>query len=729
MPKRRLDMRQFILILGMIFFCLPVWPRAGDFGLGALPFGDSGAGFPSFDIGLETPSLIKAELLPEMPEVSPGVPFKILLELQHLSGSYSYWVNPGGPGASTMVSWTLPDAFSISGPEWPMPERHRSGSITSYVLKGKTFLLYTVTPPTEMKQGDRIVLTGEINTQVCTARACIPTTLSVRKELNVGAPFGSEHPVSDSAFAKALVKFPEPSRGWEFEVYRHGNEAVLSMIPGPEANLGIKEVYFFDFGASGQSVDSQQEQVLEENDGAWHLRLPLAKDGEGAPRPDRLAGVIHAPGGWLAGFSGPTGFLIDLPFRNADGAEAHPDGLPVERQVAIILIFAFLGGLLLNVMPCVFPVVSLKIMGFAKQAHKERQVVFLHGLAYTAGVLLCFWTLSIFIIMIGRGWCAQLQSDWFLFALCHLFLIMAMNMAGIFELEAGTAEAARSLSGRKGIQRSFLTGLLATIISTPCSAPFLGTALAYALSLPAVLSLGVFTLMGLGFAFPYLVLPLVPGWQKLLPKPGAWMDTFRQAMSFPLFGTTCYLFWTMEAMLDEWHFLMLLLGLVLTAMACWMYGKSQKSRIKAPSAGGRRWLAAAVVVLVCGVWMGIPKGGRLLEWQEWSPEAVSRLRREGRAVYVDFTARWCVTCQINKRVWDDPGVVEMIREKRIVLLKADWTLYDERITTTLKNEFNKAAVPVNVLYVPGVREARLLPEILTVGDVAEALRAVGRPTP
>jgi thiol:disulfide interchange protein len=405
----------------------------------------------------------------------------------------------------------------------------------------------------------------------------------------------------------------------------------------------------------------------------------------------------------------------------AEGADRPPGVLrPVRQDVYLVLVFAFLGGLLLNVMPCVFPVIGLKIMGFAKQAHKDRRAIFIHGLAYTAGVLICFWTLSFLVITMGRGWGAQLQSEWFLFALCHVFVIMSMNMAGVFDIGASAAQAGQAAAAHEGVKRSFLTGLLATITSTPCSAPFLGTALAYALSLPALLSLGVFTLMGLGFAFPYLALSLFPNWLKKLPKPGQWMDTFRQAMCFPLFATTAYLFWTMEAMMGEWQFLMLLFGLVLTAMACWLYGRSQRAGARSRRAG-RTVLSLAGVSLLAGLWLGMPRGSSELQWQEWSPEAVSRLREEGRPVYVDFTARWCATCQVNKRVYLDQAVVDLIKSKNVALLKADWTLYDERITSTLKNEFNKAAVPVTVLYAPGKRRASVLPDILTSGNVGEAL--------
>ncbi len=725
-------MRRFLLFLALALLLHPARPGAADFGPSPLPFGDagsgSGAGLPGLDLGLKAKPLLRAALVPETPDIAPGIPFRLVLELDHLDGSYSYWKNPGGPGVGISVAWTLPEGFAISPPEWPTPERYKNGHITSYVLKGKAAVVYTVTPPPGLKEGDLFVLAGRLDGQVCTPRSCNPTRLPLKKELRVGPvrDRGAAAPAPDSPLAKALAKLPEPSRGWTFEAERKGDEAVLSMYPGLGANAGLKDVYFFDAALAGPVVDSQRDQVLERDGEVLRLRLPLAKaEGKGVPPDLRLAGVVRAAGGWLADGEGPAGFSLDLPFKGGAGSGAAAAiGRQAGQHVGVILVFAFLGGLLLNVMPCVFPVIGLKIMGFAKQAHKDRRAVFLHGLAYTAGVLICFWTLSFLIITVGRGWGAQLQSDWFLFALCHLFLVMSMNMAGVFEVGAGAAGAGQSLTGREGIKRSFLTGLLATIISTPCSAPFLGTALAYALSLPAFLSLGVFTLMGLGFSFPYLALSLVPGWLKILPKPGPWMETFRQAMSFPLFATTCYLFWTMEAMLDEWRFLMLLLGMVLTAMACWLYGKSQKSAAKSARAG-RIWLAAAGLALLGGVWLGLPKAEKLLEWREWSPETVARLREEGRAVYVDFTARWCATCQVNKRIWEDKDLAALMLDKKVALLKADWTLYDDRITNTLRNEFDKAAVPVNVLYVPGEREGRLLPEILTVGDVTEALRALG----
>ena len=693
--------------------------RAGDFGLESAPFGDFSDSaaqlFPGFGQKKEE-ALLAVGLVPENAAIAPGKPFKLLVTLDHKSGSYSYWTNPGGPGMGTKVVWTLPEGFRVSAPQWPSPQLYQNGGMTFYTYKNKVSLVYTVTPPEKLKPGTQVDLRAEIDTQVCTPRTCTPLRLPASARV-IATPAAGR---ADPAVAAAVDALPASPAGWRFEAADYDGEIVIGMYPAAGASLDPGSIYFFD-ASTDSFIDSQKPQSVEQDGETWWLRLPRL------PGPSRvgekLAGVIRAENGWLESASGPGDYRLELPIIN-EGA-GRPPGLQraVEQRAGVLLIFAFLGGLLLNIMPCVFPVIGLKIMGFAKQAHKERRAVFLHGLAYTAGVLICFWTLAFLVITMGRGWGAQLQSDWFMFALCHIFMIMSMNMAGVFEVGTTVAGAGQGLQSREGLKRSFFTGLLATLTSTPCSAPFLGTALAYALSLPPFLSLGVFSLMGLGFAFPYLALSLVPGWLKRLPKPGPWMETFRQAMCFPLFATTAYLFWTMEAMIEEWQFLMLLFGLVMTAMACWLYGKHQRSAFKRPRMS-RILLGLAVAVLGAGVWLGLPGKARDLEWMEWSPETVNRLRSEGKAVYVDFTARWCATCQLNKRVYLDEEVRNLIRDKGVALLKADWTLYDERITSTLRTEFNKAAVPVNVLYGPGEENGSLLPDLLTVDNVGEALRTL-----
>lgn len=708
--------------------CLPVFfialaivspssARTGDFGLGDLGFGlgSENAKFP--DLGLSEKPLLTAKLVSESAYFKPGNPFTLLVNLNHQAGAYSYWHNPGGPGVGTSITWNLPEGFSVSEPSWPLPQRHENAGIVSYVYKGSVNLVFSVTPPESYEVGKPVTIAGEVHAQACTPKTCHPMRLPIRAQLTAA----SDAPPPIEEVAKAKRRLPGLPKDWSLHASEEAGEYVITLKPEAGANRDIQSIYFYDRSEPHWLIDAQLPQRLEKGPDAWRLHLPMRSE---PGTSDRLSGILVADVPWLnqgGDDANPVALSVSLSLpterRHAAGAA------PADRNAPLLLLFAFLGGLLLNIMPCVFPVIGLKIMGFAKQAHKERRSVFLHGLSYASGVLICFWTLAFLVITMGRGWGAQLQSDWFMFALCHLFMIMSLNLAGVFEVGTSVAGAGQSLNRNEGLKRSFFTGLLATITSTPCSAPFLGTALAYALSLPAVLSLGVFTLMGLGFSFPYLALSLFPAWLKKLPKPGPWMDTFRQAMCFPLFATTAYMLWTMEGMIDEWRFLMLLFGLVLTATACWLYGKSQKSRAKSPRIG-RAVFVMAVAAFAGGLWLGLPKTDTQLEWRDWSPELVSRLREEGRPVYVDFTARWCATCQVNKRVYQDEDLVKLLLDKNVALLKADWTLYDERITSTLKNEFDKAAVPVTVVYLPGQKHGRLLPEILTSANVVEAINGM-----
>lgn len=696
----------YSFFLCMLLACVSA--PALDLGPGGLSFGvgaDDSAG--PFGFSLAESDLVQASLVPGAPAAAPGQPFPVLLRLAHSAGAYSYWINPAGPGVAAEMEWHLPPGATVSEPQWPAPERKQANGVTSYVLQGTTALVYMLTLPADVKPGALVTVSATLVTQVCTSKTCMPLRLPLALEVPVAAQAAPASEQTRLALARMPADLPE---GWAMNAAAEAGRVVLTLRPGQDANPEPGAVYFYD---AGSATDTQEPQEIRAADGVWTLALAAR---EGAPAAE-LRGVLHADNGWMP--NGPKNIAITARL-GADALPAAQAAAPGAGETVLLLLFAFFGGLLLNVMPCVFPVLSLKIMGFARQAHQNRKEVFWHGAAYTAGVLVCFWALAVLVISTGWGWGAQLQQPWFVLALCHVFLALSLNMAGVFEVGTRLAGASRAAARSEGLRRSFLSGLLATITSTPCSAPFLGTALAYALSLPPVLALGVFTLMGIGFGFPYLALSLFPGWLKILPKPGRWMETFRQAMSFPLFATTAYMCWVMEAMLDEGRFLMLLFGLVFTAFGCWLYGMAQKSALSAPRRL-RVLSACALLALAAGVWISRPARPAGLEWEPWSPERAAQLRREGRPVYVDFTARWCATCQVNKRVYANPRVIALLEDRDVALLRADWTKYDQRITDVLRREFNKAAVPVTVLYRPGEPAAYVFPELLTAGMVAEQL--------
>lgn len=399
-----------------------------------------------------------------------------------------------------------------------------------------------------------------------------------------------------------------------------------------------------------------------------------------------------------------------------------------EHSFAVYLIFAFIGGLILNVMPCVFPVLGIKVMGVVQQAGEDKKQVVMHGFAYTLGILITFWALGALVISLGKGWGFQLQSPGFVFGLCVFFLIFALNMAGVFEIGASAVGVGADLQAKQGLGGSFFSGLLATIVATPCSAPFLGSALGFAVTLPPASAMLMFTMIGLGLASPFLVLSFAPKLMSVLPRPGAWMESFKQGMSFLLFGTMAFLAWVLTGMIEGQPMLFLLFGLVLVSLGCWIYGRW--SLPHKPARTRTIAIALSLAALIGGLKLGWPRieaaaaqastTDGVLTWEVWSPEKVTSLREGKTPVYIDFTAKWCLTCQVNKRIYHDAGLQALFQKKKVTLLKADWTNENDTIKQAL-TALGKAAVPVNVLYIPGQEEPFILPELLSVENVTEAL--------
>lgn len=418
------------------------------------------------------------------------------------------------------------------------------------------------------------------------------------------------------------------------------------------------------------------------------------------------------------GTSASTG--TDTPAASATPSKGSAQQVNIFKQ----LILAFLGGLILNIMPCVFPVLGIKVTSVVHQSAEEPRRVMLHGLAYTAGILVSFWALvGVLQGLRAAGeqlaWGFQLQSPWFTFIVVLIIFIFGLNMAGLFEVGTSATGVGMELTGKSGLQGSFFTGLLATLVATPCAAPFLATALTFALSLSFWPSMLFFTVIALGLAFPFLVLAFFPKLLRLLPRPGPWMESFKQSMAFLMLAAAAYFTWSLMGLIGEYSQRDLLIGLVFIAAACWIYGrwftpaKPSKTRVKA--------LIFTALVFAFGFWMAYPrpKDG---SWKEWSPELVDELRAKNVPVFVDFTARWCATCQANKWVYKNQALQADFRKYGVTLLRADWTSPDVRIEDALAL-LNKSAIPVNILYVPGQKEPVIIdPDVpFTPSLVREAL--------
>jgi thiol:disulfide interchange protein DsbD len=377
-------------------------------------------------------------------------------------------------------------------------------------------------------------------------------------------------------------------------------------------------------------------------------------------------------------------------------------------------------------MPCVFPVIGLKIMGFVQQAGSDRRKVILHGLIFTAGVLASFGVLS-GILFAARaaagnaiGWGYQLQQPWVVFALMLLMFVLALNLCGLFEMGTSATSVGGSLVAKQGFGGSFFSGVLATVVATPCSAPFLGAAIGAAIALPAVQFFAAFGFMALGLSLPYLLLSVFPRLIDFLPRPGAWMESFKQAMSFLLFATAGYLLWIYGGLIDLDNLLDPLLGLSCIAIAAWVHGRWNLPHRKTSTR-----LTALVLTLAfaaAGFLLAKPPKPSAIDWQTWSPDTQQELLEKGTPVYIDFTAKWCATCQVNKKRAYNKQVVDLMRKKGVVALKADKTKPDAAIEKALQG-YGRSAIPVNVLLAPG-REPMVLPELLAPADLLRALETL-----
>jgi thiol:disulfide interchange protein len=391
--------------------------------------------------------------------------------------------------------------------------------------------------------------------------------------------------------------------------------------------------------------------------------------------------------------------------------------------MAKLLLFGFLGGLILNIMPCVFPVLGIKITSIVHQAGEDKKVILMHGLVYTLGVLVCFWTLAAIFQGLKAagsnvGWGFQLQYAPFVFVVVLILTVFSLNMAGLFEVGTSAVGVGGELQRKSGVGGSFFSGLFATVVATPCAAPLLANALPVALALPLIPSLGFFTVIGLGLASPFLVLSLFPALLKFLPRPGAWMESFKQGMAYLMLGAAAYFVWVLMGLVSEENQRDLLIGLVVIAMACWVYGRWCLPH--KPKATQTKALVYAALLAVFGIWWAWPQPKENF-WREWSPELVKTLHEDKKPVFVDFTARWCATCQVNHRIYKDESLREEFKKLGVTMLKADWTNPDDRISDAL-TELKRAAVPVNVLYIPNRAEPLILPNNLTVENVKAALK-------
>jgi len=683
---------------------------------------------------------IEVSLVSEAETLVPGKTFWVATKLVVDEGWHLYWLNPGAAGAKPTIKWDLPEGFSAGDIHWPAPEKYVQKGLVSHTYHGTLYLMTPISAP-ETIEAESVELKAKVRYTICSIECKFGS-----KDVSLTLPVGEEETQNEevsAAFASTREHWPKSGDA-----------------------LSAKAEY------------DDQQLVLEFTDQSTPATATIAaKDEKEKPTASLSLGILG---------------------------------------------FAFIGGAILNLMPCVFPVIGLKIMGFVTKAGEDKKTILMHGFAYTAGILISFWILAGVLLILRQGgtelgWGFQLQDPRFVFALCILLLVFALNLSGLFEIGTSLMGAGNNLSNKGGMQGSFFSGVLATVVSTPCAAPFLAPALGAALTLSASGSFTVFTVIALGLSAPYLLFSAFPKWIEKLPKPGPWMETFKQFMAFPLYATVVLLAWNLAAQVEPFHYLGILLSFVMIAFAGWMYGRwfrkgwakitagallvicivmpfpeappkpepiavqyddlyffpelpltelpeNQKyitvaagqSFVQLPlaeyfdseieSAKGRlrgilllkngeeeRHLAidapleqvkvAGKALAAAQKASGGKKAGKI-PWETWSPEVEKQYLDAGKPVYIDFTARWCLTCQTNKLVaLSSEKVANQFKEAGLVPLKADWTNRGPVIAKELA-KYNRAAVPFNVIKFPNESDPIELPEVLTEGIVLNAVKKV-----
>ena len=648
-----------------------------------------------------------------------GSPTDVGLYFKLEPGWHVYWKNAGDSGEPPRVRWTLPEGVTASAFQFPAPQRLPLGPLMDFGYENEVLFPLTISVDKSVKAGSAI-LHAKVDWLVC-REVCIPgkaeleTSVLVIDHLLKDAP----PPRPDLEIYKRLLgRLPEPLPSNAKAIFAPTATGFqLAILMG-------KSEQSAQFFPDEQSViDNPAPQVASPL--GQGVVLTLKKDANLAAAPAKLTGVVELSGGRAYEIAALPGAV--------SAAAPAASGSGVVKAAGL----AFLGGIILNLMPCVFPVLFIKGLSLVNSSGEEKHKQRGHGLVYTAGIVVSFWALVAALLGLRAagatlGWGFQFQSPVFVALMAGLLFFLGLSLAGQFEIGLTLTSAGGGLAQKQGYAGSFFTGVLAVIVATPCTAPFMGAAVGYALAQSAVVTFAIFTALALGLALPYLLLTLQPAWTRLLPKPGIWMEVLKQATAVPIFATVIWLAWVLAQTRGATGVAALLAMFLLLAVAGWILGRWPAKRI--PSIAAGLVIVGAVALGVYGVnTLAAPvsassgnaeaAGSR---WEPWSQAAVDKYRAAGRPVFVDFTASWCLSCQVNERVaLRTAAVDDAFKKANVVLLKADWTSHDDAISQVLTS-LGRSGVPAYVLYASNSNESApvLLPEVLTPGIVIDALSKI-----
>lgn len=659
---------------------------------------------------------VTVELIPVAAEVAPGDTVEVLLQQTIRPKWHTYWQNPGDSGQETAIQWTLPPGASAGPIAWAAPERIEYGPLVNYGYSDRVGLLSELTVPADWPAGKPFPVEAFVTWLVC-EEICIPEEGSFALKVPTGPATVADSTVA-ALVAQARRALPQPSPWTATYAVDETRLSVVFDVAGLSAER-LSEVYFFPTAWGVVDHAAPQRLTVDENG----LRLTV-KRGE-TPVDGELGGVLT-----LVENTGTGPSRLAFAVAAASGATMPPAtaaslALPA-LSLPTVLLFAFLGGVLLNLMPCVFPVLAIKALGVVQGAGGPARERVVGGFAYLAGVLGSFALLGAVLLTLQAGgaavgWGFQLQQPFVVALFAYVLFAVGLNLAGVFEIGGGWTGVGQSLAGRHGPVGSFFTGVLAAVVAAPCTAPFMATALGFAFTQPPAIAMSALLALGAGLAAPYLLLTWAPPVARLLPKPGPWLATFKQVLAFPMFASAAWLVWVLAQQTDPDSVLAVLLGGVALGAAAWLFARR-----------GRVSGALALVSLLAALWLAIsvrPSDRPALVVagdgaESFTQARFDELRQRGEPVLINLTAAWCVTCKVNERVaLSSQAFRDALAERGIAYLVGDWTREDPDVTAMLRR-FDRAGVPLYVLFYPDDRPPMVLPQLLTETIVVDALNSI-----
>jgi thiol:disulfide interchange protein DsbD len=651
---------------------------------------------------------VEVQLLADTTTVAPGRDATLGVRFVLQDDWHVYWRNPGDSGEAPSVAWKLPPGFRAGEIQWPAPRRIPVGPLTNFGYDKAILLPIALHVPSSLPDASTVEIGARVRWLVCDPEECIPGEAQLSLHLPTGATPAPSTAIA--LFDEARRRLPEAApSNWQLSATATGDRITLTVHGAGEPPA--QPPVFFPY--SREAIEPSAAQPMTRDGEGFRLTLqrwPQASDSV-------ADGILTV---------GDKTYSIAVPFVNSPPqTEEVRNGLNAQA-----LLFAFLGGLLLNLMPCVFPVLALKALALAGLAGEGRRRARTHGLLYGLGVVVSFWVLAGALLMIRAGgeqlgWGFQLQTPVVVAGLAALFFWMALTLLDVTSVGASLMGVGNRMTIGEGYRSAFFTGVLATVVATPCTAPFMGTALGYALTQPAPLALAIFTSLALGLAAPYVVVTIVPALGAHLPRPGAWMELIKQFLAFPLLATVVWLVWVVSLQGGPPAVLATLSVLLLIAFAAWLGNRSATRWARGAVATA---LVAAAVVGGSIVPLRMERAvGGTFAWEPYSTARLDELLRQGKPVFVDFTAAWCVTCQVNKQlVLETAAVTDKMRELGIVAIRADWTRPNADISRALQ-QFGRDGIPLYVLYSGRENDPpRILPQILTSEIVITELEQLER---